>query len=77
MKDLKVIFMGTPDFACPALEWLIENTNVILVVTKADKEVGRHHELSYSPVKKLALNNNAIVDISVFDKCLCLWPNNS
>ena len=58
MKDLKVVFMGTPDFACPALEWLIENTNVILVVTKADKEVGRHHELSYSPVKQIALKNH-------------------
>ena len=58
MKDLKVIFMGTPDFACPVLKWLIDNTNVVLVVTKEDKEVGRNHELTYTPVKKLALENN-------------------
>ena len=53
-----MIFMGTPDFACPVLKWLIDNTNVVLVVTKADKEVGRNHVLSYSPVKQLALENN-------------------
>ncbi len=58
MKDLKVIFMGTPDFACPILKWLIDNTNVVLVVTKEDKEVGRNHEITFSPVKKLALENN-------------------
>ncbi len=58
MKDLKVIFMGTPDFACPVLKWLIDNTNVVLVVTKEDKEVGRNHEMSFTPVKKLALENN-------------------
>lgn len=58
MKNLKVIFMGTPDFACPILKWLIDNTNVVLVVTKEDKEVGRNHEISFSPVKKLALENN-------------------
>ena len=50
--------MGTPDFACPVLKWLIDNTNVVLVVTKEDKEVGRNHELTYTPVKKLALENN-------------------
>ena len=42
MKDLKVIFMGTPDFSVPVLKMLIKNTNVVLVVTKEDKEVGRH-----------------------------------
>lgn len=50
--------MGTPDFACPVLKWLIDNTNVVLVVTKEDKEVGRNHEMTYTPVKKLALENN-------------------
>lgn len=46
--------MGTPDFAVPILKMLIENTNVIMVVTQPDKEVGRHHELRPTPVKKLA-----------------------
>ena len=57
MKDTKVIFMGTPDFAVPILEMLIANTNVVMVVTQPDKEVGRHHELEMSPVKKVALSH--------------------
>ena len=58
MKDLKVIFMGTPEFSLDVLEGLIENVNVIGVVTQPDKIVGRDKEPSYSPVKKLALENN-------------------
>ena len=37
MKDLKVVFMGTPDFAVPILEKLITDTEVLLVVTQPDK----------------------------------------
>lgn len=62
MKNLKVIFMGTPDFAVPILEELIKNTNVILVVTQPDKLVGRKQILTPTPIKEVALNNN----ISVF-----------
>ncbi len=51
MKDLKVIFMGTPDFAVPVLQKLIENTNVVLVVTQPDKSVGRKQVLTKTPVK--------------------------
>lgn len=58
MRNTKVIFMGTPDFAVPVLEGLLENTNVIMVVTQPDKEVGRHHELAPTPVKKVALEHN-------------------
>ena len=58
MKDKKVIFMGTPDFAVPILEMLIENTKVVLVVTQPDKEVGRKKEIKYTPVKELAIKNN-------------------
>lgn len=58
MKNTKVIFMGTPDFAVPILEALIENTNVVMVVTQPDKEIGRHHDLVETPVKKVALANN-------------------
>ncbi len=54
MRNTKVIFMGTPDFAVPVLEGLLENTNVIMVVTQPDKEVGRHHELVPTPIKKVA-----------------------
>lgn len=62
MKDLRVVFMGTPDFAVPVLEKLIANTNVILVVTQPDKEVGRHKILTPTPIKKVAIEH----DIPVF-----------
>ena len=58
MKNKNVVFMGTPDFAVPVLEMLIDKTNVIMVVTKPDKRVGRSKELTFSPVKKVALENN-------------------
>lgn len=57
MKDKRVVFMGTPEFSVPVLEMLIENTNVVLVVTQPDKEVGRHHELKMTPVKECALKH--------------------
>lgn len=58
MKDLKVIFMGTPEFCVPILEELIKECNVLAVVTQPDKEVGRKREIIYSPIKKTALENN-------------------
>ena len=66
MKQTKVIFMGTPIFAVPILEYLIENTNVVLVVTKPDTFEGRKKILTYSPIKKVALNNN--IDVITPDK---------
>lgn len=54
----KVIFMGTPDFAVPILQTLIEDTEVVLVVTQPDKEVGRERKIKFSPIKELALKNN-------------------
>jgi methionyl-tRNA formyltransferase len=58
MKDLKVVFMGTPDFSVNVLNNLIHNTSVIGVVTKPDKLVGRKQVLSQSAVKKVAIANN-------------------
>lgn len=58
MKDKRVVFMGTPEFSLKVLESLIENTNVVLVVSQPDSYVGRHHELKYTPVKELALKHN-------------------
>ena len=66
MKDLKVIFMGTPIFAVPVLEYLIKNTNLVLVITKKDTYEGRKRVLTYSPVKKCALENN--IDVITPDK---------
>ena len=55
MNDLKVIFMGTPEFAVPVLEELHKCCKIILVVTQPDKEVGRKKELKASAVKNKAL----------------------
>lgn len=57
----KVIFMGTPDFAVNILEGLIENYDVIAVVSQPDKKVGRKQILTETPVKKVALENNILV----------------
>lgn len=58
-KDLKIIFMGTPDFAACSLKKLInENFNVISCYTNPDKPSGRGMKLKYSEVKNVALENN-------------------
>jgi len=58
MDKIRVVFMGTPEFSVPVLQGLIDNYNVVGVVTQPDKEVGRHKELEASPIKKLAIKNN-------------------
>lgn len=58
MKNLKVIFMGTPEFSLNVLEGLIENTNVIGVVTQPDKIVGKNKMPSFTAIKSLALEHN-------------------
>jgi methionyl-tRNA formyltransferase len=58
MKDKRVVFMGTPEFAVPVLNKLIENTNVVLVVTQPDAYVGRKHILTPSPISVIAKENN-------------------
>ena len=56
-KDLRIVFMGTPEFAVETLKALVENDyNVVAVVTQPDKPVGRHQDtLQPSEVKKYAL----------------------
>ena len=58
MEKLKILFMGTPDFSVNILNGLIENYDVVGVVTQPDKEVGRKREIKPTPVKEVALNNN-------------------
>lgn len=58
MQDLRVVFMGTPEFSVPILEMLIKNTNVIGVVSQPDRIVGRKREIVYSEIKKIALQHN-------------------
>lgn len=58
-KDLRIVFMGTPDFAVESLRILVENQyNVVGVITMPDKPSGRGHKIQYSAVKKYALDNN-------------------
>lgn len=56
---LKIVFMGTPDFARDSLKALVENGHKILsVVTTPDKQKGRGMKLLKSPVKEYAISNN-------------------
>ena len=54
MDKKKIVFMGTPKFAVPVLEMLIEKYGVDLVITQPDKKVGRKKVLTAPPVKILA-----------------------
>ena len=58
MDKIKVVFMGTPDFAVPILEGLIENYDVVGVVSQPDRKVGRKQEIVATPTKQVALNHN-------------------
>lgn len=61
MNKTKVVFMGTPDFAVPVLEGLIENYEVVGVVSQPDKRVGRKQVLVNTPIKEVALKHNILV----------------
>lgn len=55
---MRLVFMGTPDFAVPVLEALTESKHeVVAVVTQPDKRKGRGKEMRYTPVKTAALNH--------------------
>ena len=56
---MKIIFMGTPDFAVPTLESLISSKHeVVAVYTKPDEEAGRGKKIRFSPVKECAIAHN-------------------
>ena len=58
-QDLRIVYMGTPDFAVEPLRKLVEGGyNVVGVITMPDKPIGRHQtELSASPVKQYAVEH--------------------
>ena len=58
MKDIRIVFMGTPDFAVPIFKALADNYNVVAVVTQPDKLVGRKQILTPSPIKKASAEFN-------------------
>ena len=56
MSNLRVVFMGTPDFAVPCLDTLVrEEYDVVAVVTQPDRPKGRGQKLAESPVKQAAM----------------------
>ena len=56
-KDLRIVYLGTPEFAVASLQALVEGGyNVVAVVTMPDKPAGRGHQMQYSDVKKYALS---------------------
>lgn len=58
-KDLRIIYMGTPDFAVASLEVLVKaKYNIVAVVTSPDKPAGRGMKLQESPVKKFAVRHH-------------------
>ena len=62
MKDLRIVFMGTPDFAVTILKHLVENHyNIVGVITAADKPAGRGRKLNESAVKKYALSKEITI----------------
>ena len=55
---MKIVFMGTPDFAVPSLKELIKKYDVKAVFTQPDKPKGRGKKVAFSPVKEVAVENN-------------------
>ncbi len=59
MSDLRIVFMGTPDFAVETLKTLVEaKKNIVGVITAPDKPAGRGKKIQHSAVKNYALENN-------------------
>jgi methionyl-tRNA formyltransferase len=59
MPQLRIIFMGTPEFAVSSLDILVENGyNVVAVITAPDKPAGRGQKINESDIKKAALKHN-------------------
>ncbi|MCR5362185.1 MAG: methionyl-tRNA formyltransferase [Bacteroidales bacterium] len=58
-QDLRIVYMGTPDFAVPTLDALVQGGyNVVGVITMPDKPAGRGHKVQFSPVKEYAIGHN-------------------
>ena len=59
MTDRGIIFMGTPEFACPALQILLNRgENILAVVTQPDRPKGRGQKMAFPPVKEFAVEHN-------------------
>ncbi len=82
MNDTKIVFMGSPEFAIPSLKGLMEQFDVVGIVTQPDKPAGRGKALKAPPIKEIALSNNVeciqpkrLRDIGVFEKLQSWHPD--
>lgn len=55
---MRIVFMGTPDFAVPSLKTLYKNHEILSVVTQPDRPRGRGKKIIYTPVKEFAVAHN-------------------
>ena len=58
MKSLKVVFMGTPEFALPAIDAIEKNFNLIACYTQPSRPAGRGQKVSHSYIKKFCIKKN-------------------
>jgi len=66
MSKLRIIYAGTPDFAVPALQALIESEHeVVAVYTQPDRPAGRGRKLTFGPVKQAAVDAGIVVEQAV------------
>ncbi|MBS3742807.1 MAG: methionyl-tRNA formyltransferase [Wenzhouxiangellaceae bacterium] len=82
MNPLRLVFAGTPEFACPSLAALIEHNRPVAVMTQPDRPSGRGRKLAASPVKRLAvdagievLQPNTLKDERTFQALAALEPD--
>ena len=74
MRDLRIIFMGTPEFAVTILKKLVEDDfNIVGVVTAPDKKAGRGRKINESAIKKYAVKNKLklllTINLQYYYKC--------
>ena len=60
-KELKIIYMGTPEFSATVLKKLIENYKIRAIITQPDKKVGREQKVIFPPVKQVGIENTILV----------------
>lgn len=60
-KELRIVFMGTPDFAVPVLEGLAKEYPVFAVVSQPDRKKGRNGEIKSTPIKAFAKKENILI----------------
>lgn len=60
-KEVKIVFMGTPEFAVPVLKGIIEKYQVRAIITQPDKKVGRENKIVFSPIKKVGMEHVILV----------------